>query len=136
MVDMKKAKTSNLVARRRLEKNRPALPSLPPGKANRDGSPTEQAKRDEIPLCRKPRLELLVKRRSAQIDLAKSFMIGDRWQDADCGFDVGCKSALVDWDCQETLKRQPDYGAGILGGREAHRNSNSLKSCMDSTLFT
>ena len=44
-----------------------------------------------------------------QIDLAKSFMIGDRWRDVDCGFNAGCETIFVDWGFQETLKQQPDY---------------------------
>jgi D-glycero-D-manno-heptose 1,7-bisphosphate phosphatase len=57
---------------------------------------------------------LLQPAEALKIDLAKSFMIGDRWQDADCGFNAGCKTVFVDWGYQETLKRQPDYRAGNL----------------------
>jgi D-glycero-D-manno-heptose 1,7-bisphosphate phosphatase len=49
-----------------------------------------------------------------QIDLAKSFMIGDRWRDVDCGFNAGCKTIFIDWGYQETLKRQPAYRVGNL----------------------
>ena len=47
-----------------------------------------------------------------QIDLAKSFMIGDRWRDVDCGFNAGCETIFVDWGFQETLKQQPDLPGG------------------------
>ena len=43
------------------------------------------------------------------IDPTKSFMVGDRWRDIDCGFGVGCKTILVDWGYQEALKQPPDY---------------------------
>jgi D-glycero-D-manno-heptose 1,7-bisphosphate phosphatase len=65
--------------------------------------------------CRKPQPGMLLQAAEAlKIDLAKSFMIGDRWRDVDCGFNAGCKTVFVDWGYQETLKRQPDYRAGNL----------------------
>ena len=60
--------------------------------------------------CRKPQPGMLI--RAAQIlniDLASSYMIGDRWRDIDCGFSAGCKTILVDWSYQEALKQPPDY---------------------------
>jgi D-glycero-D-manno-heptose 1,7-bisphosphate phosphatase len=57
---------------------------------------------------------LLQAAEALKIDLAKSFMIGDRWRDVDCGFNAGCKTVFVDWGYQETLKRQPDYRVGNL----------------------
>src|SRR5260370_30417219 len=65
--------------------------------------------------CQKSRTGMLLQPAEAlKIDLAKSFMIGDRWQDVDCGFNAGCKTVFVDWGYQETRKRQPDYRAGNL----------------------
>jgi D-glycero-D-manno-heptose 1,7-bisphosphate phosphatase len=65
--------------------------------------------------CRKPRPGMLLQAAEAlNIDLPKSFMIGDRWRDVDCGFNAGCKTVFVDWGYQEPLKRQPDYRAGNL----------------------
>jgi D-glycero-D-manno-heptose 1,7-bisphosphate phosphatase len=49
-----------------------------------------------------------------KIDLAKSFMIGDRWRDVDCGFDAGCKTIFIDWGYGEKLKRDPDFNAHDL----------------------
>ena len=60
--------------------------------------------------CRKPRPGMLFQAAEVlEIDLAKSFMIGDRWRDVDCGFNAGCKTILIDWDYQEALKQPPDY---------------------------
>ena len=40
--------------------------------------------------CRKPQPGMLLQAAEAlKIDLAKSFMIGDRWRDVDCGFQCG-----------------------------------------------
>jgi len=65
--------------------------------------------------CRKPRPGMLFQAAAElQIDLAKSFMIGDRWRDVDCGFNAGCKTIFIDWGYQETLKRQPAYRVGNL----------------------
>ena len=60
--------------------------------------------------CRKPRPGMLIRAAGAlDIDPTKSFMVGDRWRDIDCGFGVGCKTNLVDWGYQEALKQPPDY---------------------------
>jgi D-glycero-D-manno-heptose 1,7-bisphosphate phosphatase len=65
--------------------------------------------------CRKPRPGMLLQAAEAlKIDLAKSFMIGDRWRDVDCGFNAGCKTIFVDWDYEENLKRDPDFNAHDL----------------------
>jgi D-glycero-D-manno-heptose 1,7-bisphosphate phosphatase len=65
--------------------------------------------------CRKPRPGMLFQAADElKINLAKSFMIGDRWRDVDCGLNAGCKTVFVDWEYQETLKRQPDYRVGNL----------------------
>jgi D-glycero-D-manno-heptose 1,7-bisphosphate phosphatase len=65
--------------------------------------------------CRKPCPGLLFQAAEAlKIDLAKSFMIGDRWRDVDCGFNAGCKTIFIDWGYQEKLKRDPDFCARDL----------------------
>ena len=51
-----------------------------------------------------------------RIDLANSFMIGDRWRDVDCGFNAGCKTVFIDWGYEEKLKREPDFRARDLLG--------------------
>jgi D-glycero-D-manno-heptose 1,7-bisphosphate phosphatase len=47
--------------------------------------------------CRKPRPGmLLAAARESDIDLAESFVVGDRWRDIDAGHAVGCYSILID----------------------------------------
>jgi D-glycero-D-manno-heptose 1,7-bisphosphate phosphatase len=65
--------------------------------------------------CRKPRPGMLIEAAKAlRIDLAKSFMVGDRWRDVDCGFNAGCKTIFIDWGYEEQLKRDPDFKAHDL----------------------
>jgi D-glycero-D-manno-heptose 1,7-bisphosphate phosphatase len=60
--------------------------------------------------CRKPLPGMLLRAAEEfKIDLANSFMIGDRWRDVECGFNAGCRTFFVDWGYRETLKREPDY---------------------------
>lgn len=47
--------------------------------------------------CRKPRPGMLLEAaRIWQIDLAASFMVGDRWRDVDAGNAAGCTSIFID----------------------------------------
>ena len=60
--------------------------------------------------CRKPLPGMLFQAAEMlNIDLARSFMIGDRWRDVDCGFNAGCRTIFIDWSYQEALKQSPDY---------------------------
>lgn len=59
---------------------------------------------------RKPRPGML--RQAATvlgIDLKKSFMVGDRWRDIDCGHAAGCTTILIDYGYAEELRQPPDY---------------------------
>jgi D-glycero-D-manno-heptose 1,7-bisphosphate phosphatase len=65
--------------------------------------------------CRKPRPGML--RRAADelsIDLAASWMVGDRWRDVDCGQAAGCRTILIDYGYEEPLKALPEYRCGSL----------------------
>jgi D-glycero-D-manno-heptose 1,7-bisphosphate phosphatase len=67
--------------------------------------------------CRKPQPGMLLEAAVAlRIDLAKSFMIGDRWRDVDCGFNAGCQTIFIDWGYEEKLNRDPDFRAHDLLG--------------------
>ena len=55
--------------------------------------------------CRKPAPGLLLEAaRDLDLDLAHSFMIGDRWRDVDAGIAAGCRTIFINRHYQE---RQP-----------------------------
>jgi D-glycero-D-manno-heptose 1,7-bisphosphate phosphatase len=57
-------------------------------------------------VCRKPRPGLLLDAaRGWNIDLASSYMVGDRWRDVEAGHRAGCQAVFVDHGYRE---RQPD----------------------------
>jgi D-glycero-D-manno-heptose 1,7-bisphosphate phosphatase len=65
--------------------------------------------------CRKPRPGLLLetaKRRD--IDLSRSFMVGDRRRDIEAGNAAGCRTVLVGPSAQ-AIAPEPDYVADSLG---------------------
>ena len=65
--------------------------------------------------CRKPRPGMLINAATAlDVDLSRSFMIGDRWRDIDCGKRAGCKTVFVDWGYNEELREEPDFRAANL----------------------
>ena len=43
------------------------------------------------------------------IDLAKSFMIGDRWRDVGAGLAAGCRTIFIDRQYSESLRFIPHY---------------------------
>jgi D-glycero-D-manno-heptose 1,7-bisphosphate phosphatase len=60
--------------------------------------------------CRKPKPGMLLKAAGELgIDLAQSWMIGDRWRDIDCGHDAGCRTIFIDRGYAESLKQAPDF---------------------------
>ncbi|MBU6409769.1 MAG: HAD family hydrolase [Verrucomicrobia bacterium] len=65
--------------------------------------------------CRKPKPGMLLRAAGELgIDLASSWMIGDRWRDVDCGRAAGCRTIFIDCDYAEELRQQPDYRARDL----------------------
>lgn len=44
-----------------------------------------------------------------RIDLTRSWMIGDRWRDVDCGARAGCRTIFIDWGYAEELRQKPDH---------------------------
>jgi D-glycero-D-manno-heptose 1,7-bisphosphate phosphatase len=59
--------------------------------------------------CRKPRPGLLVDAASDwEVELASSFMVGDRWRDVGAGRRAGCRVIFVDRGYEETLELEPD----------------------------
>ncbi len=60
--------------------------------------------------CRKPQPGMLITAAAAlDIDLGRSFMVGDRWRDIDCGQRAGCKTVFIDWGYSEELREPPDF---------------------------
>jgi D-glycero-D-manno-heptose 1,7-bisphosphate phosphatase len=51
------------------------------------------------------------------IDLARSFLIGDRWRDVDCAHAAGCRAIFIDRGYREPLREKPEFTVKTL--REA-----------------
>ncbi len=66
--------------------------------------------RGEPSECRKPRPGMLLHAAEALgIDLSRSYMVGDRWRDIDCGHAAGCKTVFIDYGYAEALRQSPDH---------------------------
>jgi D-glycero-D-manno-heptose 1,7-bisphosphate phosphatase len=60
--------------------------------------------------CRKPKAGLLTEAaRSYNIDLRRSFMVGDRWSDIVAGQTAGCTTLLIDVSYSKSEKCSPDF---------------------------
>jgi D-glycero-D-manno-heptose 1,7-bisphosphate phosphatase len=60
--------------------------------------------------CRKPKPGMLLRAAVAHdIDLSRSFVIGDRWRDVDCAHAAGCRAIFIDHGYRETLKEKPEF---------------------------
>src|ERR1700722_3058746 len=58
--------------------------------------------------CRKPKPGLLLNAAAdLAIDLARSFMIGDRWRDVDAGARAGCRTVFLDFGYRERGPTEP-----------------------------
>jgi D-glycero-D-manno-heptose 1,7-bisphosphate phosphatase len=70
--------------------------------------------------CRKPRPGMLLSAaRALQVDLARSWMVGDRWRDIDCGRAAGCRTIFIDRGYAEELRQPPEFRAkGLLEAAE------------------
>ena len=59
--------------------------------------------------CRKPQPGMLLAAAAAlQIDLNRSYLIGDRWRDIDCARAAGCHAIFIDRGYREPLRKTPD----------------------------
>ena len=59
---------------------------------------------------RKPEPGMLVDAALAcHLDLARSWMVGDRWRDIDCGKRAGVRTVFIDFGYAETLRTAPDF---------------------------
>lgn len=65
--------------------------------------------------CRKPRPGMLLRAANdLKVDLHRSWMIGDRWRDVDCGHAAGCRTVFIDRGYLEELRQAPDFRARSL----------------------
>lgn len=65
--------------------------------------------------CRKPAPGLLLEAaRELQVDLASSFMIGDRWRDIEAGRRAGCQTVFINYNYAERQPRSPDISVQSL----------------------
>lgn len=59
--------------------------------------------------CRKPKPGLLLDAAEAHsLDLANSWMVGDRWRDVGAGQAAGCRTVFIDYDYDEPRPDRPD----------------------------
>lgn len=66
--------------------------------------------------CRKPKPGMLHQARDAwNIDLSRSYMVGDRWRDVMAGEAAGCSTVFLDYGyTEETPAFHPDFTCGSL----------------------
>jgi D-glycero-D-manno-heptose 1,7-bisphosphate phosphatase len=66
--------------------------------------------------CRKPKPGMVLDAASRyEIDLANSFLIGDRWRDVDCGAAAGVRTVWIDRGYRERGPSQPaDHRCGSI----------------------
>lgn len=65
--------------------------------------------------CRKPRSGMLLAgAREFDVDLASSYMVGDRWRDVKAGIGAGCKTVFIDYGYDEKQPGSFDYRAHSL----------------------
>lgn len=66
--------------------------------------------------CRKPKPGLLIEAaRAYNIDLGRSFMVGDRWSDVAAGQAAGCRTVLIDLPYSQGDRCTPDARVKDLG---------------------
>jgi len=75
---------------------------------------------------------LLDAARDLGLDLTRSWMIGDRWKDIDCGANAGVRTVFIDFKYAESLHAAPDFtvksfadGARIILAHPEARKLNS-----------
>ena len=65
--------------------------------------------------CRKPKPGMLIEAAIEwQIDLKRSFMVGDRWRDVAAGKAAGCRTFFIDYRYHEQSAQMPDVVVASL----------------------
>ncbi len=57
---------------------------------------------------------LLAAAREHSIDLAASYMVGDRWRDVAAGRAAGCRTIFVDYGYKQEEPNEPDFAVASL----------------------
>jgi D-glycero-D-manno-heptose 1,7-bisphosphate phosphatase len=57
---------------------------------------------------------LMAAAEASDIDLAASFMVGDRWRDIEAGERAGCRTVWIDRQYAEQVPESPDHRAASL----------------------
>ena len=52
---------------------------------------------------------LLEASREYGLNLAESWLVGDRWKDIDAGYAAGCRTVFLNYDYDECLNNPPDH---------------------------
>lgn len=59
---------------------------------------------------RKPRPGMILKAaRELGLDLTRSWLVGDRWRDVDCGVNAGVRTVFIDYGYAEALRSRPTH---------------------------
>lgn len=53
--------------------------------------------------------------RELGLDLSRSWMVGDRWRDVDCGQRAGLRTVFIDFGYAEELRAAPDFTVKSFG---------------------
>ena len=70
---------------------------------------------DSASPCYKPKPGMLLDAaKKYDIDLSRSYMVGDRWRDVGAGKAAGCHTVFIDCDYDEALPENPDDTVGSL----------------------
>jgi len=65
---------------------------------------------------RKPEPGMLLDAAAAlNLDLARSWMVGDRWKDVECGRRAGVRTVFIDFGYAEKLPNPPDFTVKSFG---------------------
>jgi D-glycero-D-manno-heptose 1,7-bisphosphate phosphatase len=72
--------------------------------------------RDEPSRRRKPEPGMVLDTaRDLGLDLTRSWMVGDRWRDIDCGRRAGLRTLFIDFGYAEDLREKPDFTVKTFG---------------------
>src|SRR6516165_5945787 len=67
--------------------------------------------------CRKPKPGMILRAREKfGVDLAHSFMVGDRWRDIEAGQEAGCRTILIGDGYGESFSSAPTIKLASLSG--------------------